>query len=151
MLSPQTAYWKRRGALLTCGARFLLLPLPRRRLPELWRGRTCSNVTAWHLQKGGSTFLVHSFPLLSDHVHFLLCVSCLGSSSDTQALATRRGWCFIFPPCSSAILFSVCFLFDKGTCYLTLKVNRHVVSNDLLGLSSCPSSLQPRGPVDYFH
>lgn len=30
----------------------------------------------------------------------------------------------------------VCFLFDKGTCYLTLKINRHVISNDLLGC--CP-------------
>lgn len=108
-------FWKQRAVLLTCGARFLLLPLPRRRLPKLWRGRTCLNITAWRLQKSSSASLVHSALLLSDHVHFLLCVSCLGSSSDTQALDTRRGWCFIFPPCSSAILF-FCFLFDKGTC-----------------------------------
>lgn len=60
--------------------------------------------------EGQQHFLGHSVPLLSDHMHFLLCVSCLGSSNDTQALDTRRGWCFIFPPCSSAILLFVFFL-----------------------------------------
>lgn len=44
-----------------------------------------------------------------------------------------------------------CFLFDKGTCYLTLRVNRHVASNELLGLLSHRGNLHPPGPVDYFH
>lgn len=140
MLSPQTCLEVEGFALLTCGTRFLLLPLSQHRLLKLWRSRTGSNIPAWHLERAAA--LPWGVQSLADHMHLLLCVSYLGSKSITPDLDAQRGWCFIFLPCSSAAPFC-CFLFDKGTCYLTLDVNGNVVSNDLPEMLSCPSSLQP--------
>lgn len=75
---------------------------PAARVPKAGEGQ---DLFEHPLQKSSSTFSGRSAPWLSDHLRFLPRVSCLGSSSDTQALDARRGWCFLFPPCSSAILF----------------------------------------------